>query len=119
MKILAFLLAFGTEVPIPTREILIPSADISDTPTEDEMLGLAFQYGQNDFQPHQIRSLSVGDVVKLPDGSLHRVLGMGWEHLPPGTDVTKLERGRAACLIDAKLKGLVDEATFKQLEGAQ
>jgi hypothetical protein len=104
VKVTAYLLAFGTEVPIPTREIEIPEVDAdallaSCTTREawvDGKLGLAFQYGQNDFQPRPIRSVSVGDVIKLGDGSLHRVLGCGWEPLPAGTDITTLERGASA-----------------------
>lgn len=94
MKIVAYLLAFGTEVPIPTREIEIPD----DGSTNEALLDWAFTYGQNDFQPRPIRSVSVGDVIKLPDGSLHRVLGCGFEHLPAGTDINTLERGAAASL---------------------
>lgn len=126
MKLIAYLLAFGTEIPIPTREIEIPEASdalLEQCDTKDKWitgrLGLAFHYGQNDFQPRPVRSVSVGDVIQLGDGSLHRVLGCGWEHLPPGTDVTKLERGKAASLIDAKLKGLVSEDVFNQLDGAR
>jgi hypothetical protein len=104
MKLTAFLLAFGTEVPIPTREIEIPEEDGDGLLTKCNdraawvagKLELAFMYGQNDFQPRPIRSVSVGDVIKLGDGSLHRVLGCGWEPLPAGTDVTTLERGASA-----------------------
>ena len=96
MKITAYLLAFGTETPIPTRTITVPSEEASDDP--NQLLESVFYYGQNDFQPQPVRSLSVGDVVKLPDGSLHRVLGIGWEHLPEGTDIDTLERGFAASL---------------------
>lgn len=86
------------------REIDIPDSEIgAHWETEQEarmgLLELAFYYGQNDFQPRPIPSLSVGDVVALPDGSLHRVRGVGWEHLPEGTSIETLERGRDACFL--------------------
>jgi len=105
MEITAYMLAFGDETPIPTRTITIPDHDVCpdhDDPDEDalgRLLELAFYYGQNDFQPLPIRSLSVGDVVELNDGSLHRVLGIGWESLPAGTDINTLERGVRASLL--------------------
>lgn len=93
MKITAYLLAFGTDVPIPERIIEVPD----DTP-DDGLLEAAFYYGQNDFQPQPVRSLSCGDVVKLPDGSLHKVLGVGWEALPEGTNLADLPRGPRASI---------------------
>lgn len=96
MHLIAYLLAFGTDTPIPTREIDIPEHEIDEEPSIDSLLELAFKFSQNDFQPRPIRSVSVGDVIKLGDGSLHRVLGCGWEPLPAGTDITTLERGASA-----------------------
>jgi hypothetical protein len=96
MKIVAYLLAFGTEVPVPTREIDVPDDEIMGG--VDSFLDAAYKYGQNDFQPRPIRSVSVGDVIQLPGGGLHRVLGSGFEALPEGTDINTLERGNAALL---------------------
>ena len=104
MKITAYMLAFDTETPIPTRTITIPDEEVNNgfsglfREDEHRLLELAYYYGQNDFQPLPVRSLSVGDVVKLNDGSLHRVLGIGWESLPAGTDINTLERGARASL---------------------
>ena len=110
LQITVYLMAFGEVVPIPERIVDLPEGEMGvlllksvdlDTFEEkekfslDTMLNLTFQYGQNDFQPKPIRSVSVGDVIKLPDGSLHRVRGVGFEPLPAGTDVTTLERGLA------------------------
>ena len=61
-------------------------------------LEMVFYYGQNDFQPKPIRSVSCGDVVVLPDGSLHKVLGAGFESLPAGTDINSLPRGVRASI---------------------
>jgi hypothetical protein len=106
MKLTAYLLAFTEETPIPTREIDIPDHEVIEMATLplrteqkiDYLLGMAFQYGQNDFQPKPARSVSVGDVIRLESGSLHRVLGAGWEHLPASTDINRLERGLRAVL---------------------
>jgi hypothetical protein len=111
MRLTAYLLAFTTDVPIPTREIEIPAERLAEAVvkmTDDTsldtaekimaVLGLAYELGQEDFQRRGKRSVSVGDVIRLEDGSLHRVLGAGWEHLPKGTDINKLERGLAASL---------------------
>jgi hypothetical protein len=116
MRLTAYLLAFTTDVPIPTREIEIPAERLAEAVVKmtddtsldtaekimaagrDLVLGLAYELGQEDFQRRGKRSVSVGDVIRLEDGSLHRVLGAGWEHLPKGTDINKLERGLAASL---------------------
>ena len=102
MQIITYLLAFGEDIPIPERKIDVPFERVpggwdQDENCREELLEAVFYYGQNDFQPRPIRSLSCGDVVKLPDNSLHRVRGVGWEHLPPDTDIGTLPRGvRAA-----------------------
>lgn len=106
MKVIAYLLALGTEVPVPTREIEIPEAESDALLNEcnekeqwiEGRLELAFKYGQNDFQRRPCRSVVVGDVIQLGDGSLHRVLGASFERLPEGTDINTLERGTAALL---------------------
>lgn len=43
-----------------------------------------FANGQHDFQPDpERRSVSVGDVVVMPDGSFWRVEGLGWQRVSP------------------------------------
>jgi hypothetical protein len=91
LTIKVHMLAFGDG---KIREVDLPSP--SESADNDALLDLTFMYGQNDFQPKPFPSVSVGDVIALPDGSLHRVLGCGWEHLPAGTDVNTLERGHLA-----------------------
>lgn len=83
------------------REIDIPEEEVPPHWDWDKghrlgLLGSAFTYGQNDFQPRPMPSLSVGDVVELPDGTLHLVLGVGWKHFPADTDINTLPRGRDA-----------------------
>lgn len=104
MKIKAFMLAFADGAE---RRIEVPDALVDEAAATDErggLLELAFRFGQNDFalpadRAQGLPSLSVGDVVELPDGSLHRVRGCGWEALPEGTEIASLERGRDAAFL--------------------
>ncbi len=45
------------------RKVTIPSEESEGT--DSELLERVFHYGQNDFQPQRIPSVSVGDVVRL------------------------------------------------------
>lgn len=67
---------FPTLFDIPTRTVEIPN---KPNLTTDQALDLIFQYGQNDFQPQQMRSVSVGDVVIC--GGLWMVGVMGFRKL--------------------------------------
>jgi len=71
------------EVRVRRIEIGEPAAD------RLSLLEQAFHYGQNDVQPVDgCYSVSVGDVIELPDGSLHRVQGHGFVRLPAGEAAT-------------------------------
>lgn len=61
---------------VPTRTVEIPNEPDLKT---DKALGLIFQYGQNDFQPQPMRSVSVGDVVIC--GGLWLVAPLGFRKL--------------------------------------
>lgn len=81
------------EGPVKIRSIEIPNEEIGGLwrtrhdPSRQRLLDRAFYYGQNDFQPVQDRySVSVGDVIQLPDGGCYRVLGAGFEELPADED---------------------------------
>jgi len=55
------------------RMVTCPEGSITEATTDDQKLALAFQYGQNDFsegkpEHNTTYSVSVGDVVELPDG---------------------------------------------------
>jgi len=84
------------EGPVKIRPILIPQDEVREPWRERaelrlHLLSKSFYYGQNDFQPRSDRySVSVGDVIELPDGSRHRVLGAGFAELEPGEDPTAL-----------------------------
>lgn len=89
------LLAFPYEVK--ERTVHIPAAEwdactqdptdlVHHTPTQKK-LGLVFHYGQNDFQPSQTcYSVSVGDVIRLPDGRRFRVCSVGFQLITPETE---------------------------------
>jgi hypothetical protein len=79
------MLAFGDgqirKVTIPEDE---PAYDAFNTTTED-VLDLVFKWGQNDFQPQRMPSVSVGDVIRIPDGyggwDAYRVEPIGFQKL--------------------------------------
>ncbi len=66
------------------REVEVPELDTLLPPTNDDELGhvleLVFHWGQNDFQPQQKPSVSVGDVIEM-DGRFHRVESVGFKEL--------------------------------------
>ncbi len=73
------MLAFGK--PGEVREVEIPDEEFVGGTLEK--LGKAFYYGQNDFQPKQHPSVSVGDVVQL-DGGKYLVCMVGFRKLTDG-----------------------------------
>lgn len=55
------------------RRVEIPSEDKRLDPTNfDALCGLAFEYGQNDFQRQNMPSVSVGDIIRVPRGDTFR-----------------------------------------------
>jgi len=48
------------------REVDVPD-QMAESASDDELLQSIFKYGQNDFQPQQVYSVSVGDVINLRD----------------------------------------------------
>jgi len=102
MQIKVHMLAFNDDNPSPVRVVDVPQEDYNNVTGHSDPWMLAdvvYCYGQNDFQARPIRSVSVGDVIEFPDGRLLRVRGVGFEVLPEGTDLAKLERGTAACFL--------------------
>jgi hypothetical protein len=77
MKIEVEMLAFEDG---RVREVDIPDTEWAEAKDVEQQLGLIFQYGQNDFQPKPMCSVSVGDVVSL-DGKKYKVAGIGWVEL--------------------------------------
>jgi hypothetical protein len=76
MKVKVYMLAFGK--PGEIREVDVPNEEVvEDT---DALLESVFYYGQNDFQPQQHPSVSVGDVVEL-DSKYYLVMGIGFKEI--------------------------------------
>ena len=76
MKVKTHLLAFEED---KIRMVEIPD----DTGVfEDHILDATFKYGQNDFQPQPMPSLSVGDVIELK-GEYHLVMPVGFRKITP------------------------------------
>lgn len=85
MKITSYQTAFHKEGAVKTRTIEIPD-DEAEGLNNNQLLDLAFRYGQNDFQPIPNRySVSVGDIVELPDGSRYKVENIGFSLVKEGT----------------------------------
>lgn len=73
MIIKVLMLAFGK--PNEIREVTIP-----DNTPKNEILEAVFHYGQNDFQPQNHCSVSVGDVA-IVDGKHYLCAAIGWKEL--------------------------------------
>lgn len=69
----------------PRRQVEVPDAEHAEAKKRgiEAVLDLVFQYGQNDFQPKRMPSVSVGDVVRVRVGArqteLWRVESVGFE----------------------------------------
>lgn len=78
------MLAFGK--PGEIRKVEIPStrlceADIRDGKVSiEEALDIVFELGQNDFQPQEHPSVSMGDVVRM-NNERYICCAIGWEKL--------------------------------------
>jgi len=70
----------------PHEEGIIRSVDIPDHTSERGLLEATFYWGQNDFQPQRLPSVSVGDVIELPNGNYYRVAAMGFKRLAEDED---------------------------------
>lgn len=60
------------------RMVNIPDDEFSRAKDIHTKLELVFRYGQNDFQPQPIPSVSVGDVVEL-DGRYFTATSAAWK----------------------------------------
>lgn len=86
IKFKVHLLAFGRGA---IRQVEVPGDQVFINPGI-EALDAIFHYGQNDHQPQNLPSVSIGDVIELPDGSLHRIRLRGFQRLKAGVDLRKL-----------------------------
>lgn len=104
MKIEVEMLAFGTK---DGEEIVVRTVEIPDDQWNDETnnrLGLVFYYGQNDFQPQKLPSVSMGDVIRLEDMKIV-VQGIGFRSLTPNEYQQYVELNR----LDRQFSHFVNE----------
>ena len=64
MHVPVHMLAFNEKGTV--RNVFIAD-EYTQGASKDNILALTFQYGQNDFQPKPVSSVSVGDVIELDD----------------------------------------------------
>lgn len=77
------LLAFSFDPEGAVRWVRVPRTEWDGVTEDTARCELVFYYGQNDHQPKQQRSVSVGDVIELPvSGNEYRVACIGFERLP-------------------------------------
>jgi hypothetical protein len=83
MKFKVHMVAF--EEPIRVRMVEPDIVELAEAKTTSDVLESIYKWGQNDFQPQNCCSVSVGDVVELepltPDS-----IGALDEGLPPGPE---------------------------------
>ena len=72
------------EVEIPDEELISSKISSGEQDRILHILELVFRYGQNDFQPKPMRSVSVGDVIEL-ENQYHMVKSVGFEPLDTTT----------------------------------
>jgi hypothetical protein len=95
------MLAFGD--PGDVREVDVPDEELSrkttKTTQQNFVLELIFKYGQNDFQPQQMPSVSMGDVIEY-EGKFFAVCALGFRRLIKLEDYEALTQwGRqSACM---------------------
>jgi len=70
------------------RKVEVPWSELRfyDTHAIENNLGIIFKWGQNDFQPQELPSVSMGDVICY-DGDRYLVLSVGFRKLGEG-DIT-------------------------------
>lgn len=77
VEVKVYMLAFCN--PGTIRIVTVPDREFG--PTVDDKLDAVFHWGQNDFQPLPVPSVSVGDVIELPDGDRWAVDPVGFRLL--------------------------------------
>ena len=90
----AHMLAFEDEMPdgsVKIREVQVPTTHLRDIWQHD--LEQVWQWGQNDFQPQQCCSLSVGDVVEYDD-KLYVAASFGWREISQDDYATLVKMDR-------------------------
>jgi len=65
------------------RTVNVPDAKLKGRQKVDNILDLILYHGQNDFQPQQLPSVSMGDVIRY-QGKRYLILSRGFRKLKPG-----------------------------------
>lgn len=89
------------------REVDVPVNELTGTVNGD--LDLIFKYGQNNFQCQLCRSISVGDVIRLPvgdDTTLWLVMSSGFRQFKDHSEYAKYVRN---ILIDPRFCHFMNE----------
>lgn len=81
MKIRVHLLAYDHKERI--RHVTVPDIVAAKCRTEEDVLNAVFYYGQNDFQPLPMPSVSAGDVVFLGE-KIYRIDDVGFSEMSKG-----------------------------------
>jgi hypothetical protein len=102
-------------VEIPDHEAL--AAALTST---DHLLELVFKYGQNDVQPKDQCSVSVGDVIRITEtaageASRYLVLPHGFREIEPGQHIPQGDGGLWAYQQASSLRGLIGPQKLAQL----
>lgn len=105
MKFIVELLAHGKDGEV--REVDVPNLiKYSPRMVATEILQLIYEYGQNDNQPQEHPSVSVGDVMRVCDGLylLSRLLASNTSLRPITSDIRPFHRtsGRSAFTLETQ-----------------
>jgi hypothetical protein len=99
MKIKVHMLAFGQPDELRWVDVESPSANV------ERLLEQVFEMGQNDFQPQEHPSVSVGDVIDLhPVNRQYLVRAAGFKELT----LPELTQYRATPRLDRMLSALLE-----------
>lgn len=74
MKVWVYLTAFLTSQ-------FVRPVEVENGLEGEDLLNAVFKFGQNDFQSRPYPSVSVNDLIQLPNGELHRVEPFGFKQL--------------------------------------
>lgn len=91
MRTIAFEVELNMFAQGKIRKVRVPKYEIHDFWSKrdfdtNEILDAVFKYGQNDFQPQKLPSVSMGDVIRFK-GDRYLILSVGFRKLGEG-DIT-------------------------------
>lgn len=104
MKFIVELLAYGKDGEVREVEVGVEAGN-SNT---KHLLGLIYRWGQNEVQPKDQPSVSVGDVIRLRRRR-YLILPVGYKHLPKAD----YERYKAIPMDQRAVRCYLDNAISK------